>query len=147
MALDLERDGVTVPDIDDPGVLARALQYLGTACRERPHERTAVLVTAVFGPHGADYCGLEGVQFTTFAPLGLVPFRFSQAELSCAAAQPAHRTASCSSGPRNSGRPSALPSSCSSARSGCGMSPTTLPAALLMPAMSAVLSSGLCPAE
>ena len=45
---------------------------------------------------------------------------------------------------RSSTTPSAQPSSASLARSGCGMRPTTLPASLLIPAMSSRLPLGFC---
>ena len=83
----------------------------------------------------------SGVQFTTFAPLGLVPFRFSQAELSCAAAQPLgqppvpadHGTA---------GRPRCR--AVAQVPSGCGVSRRRCRPRYA--GVSAVLSSGLCPA-
>ena len=61
---DLERDGQTVADRDDSGVLARAGDHARTARRERPQQRPRALVGAVLAPHHAEHRQLEVVRHT-----------------------------------------------------------------------------------
>ena len=52
--LDLERARHAVPDIDRPGVLARAQHELAALDRQRLEQPPRVLVAAVLGPHQAE---------------------------------------------------------------------------------------------
>ena len=63
VALDLEREGQAVADIDHAGVLARPLEHVGGAGRESPQEDARGLVRAVLGPERGEETdlGVRGV--------------------------------------------------------------------------------------
>ena len=54
MRFDLKSDGIAIADIDNSGVLSRALEDLRTLSREAPQMYFRALVTAVLAPHHAE---------------------------------------------------------------------------------------------
>jgi hypothetical protein len=62
VALHLEGDGLSVPEIDDAGVLARPLQDPPPARGQPPQEQRRVLVGAVLGPEEREDGELEVVR-------------------------------------------------------------------------------------
>src|SRR5262249_35817345 len=97
---------------------------------QRFQKRPRVLVAAVLGPHQREDGELDLVRLAAHLGDDELVFVVGEAQL----AVPRH--AGTRAAERNSFSPSALPVSGSTACSGCGIRPTTLPAALLMPAMS-----------
>ena len=59
VALDLERDRLSVAEIDDAGVLARPLKHVGAVRRQPAEERRRVLVPAVLAPEEREDGELE----------------------------------------------------------------------------------------
>src|SRR5262249_47947038 len=143
VALDLEDDGESVADVDGARVLTRSLEHAGPLRRQALQIALARLVGAVLGPHhGEDPELREGGR----APedredLGVLgvrePVLGGEREIDRRlAAARAHRAApatASTSEPRIA-RPSSPPKSASTACSGCGISPKTLPRALRTPA-------------
>jgi hypothetical protein len=62
VALDLERDRLSVAEIEDAGVLARPLQDTIAAARQPSQEKRGVLVTAVLRPEEREDGELEVVR-------------------------------------------------------------------------------------
>ena len=62
MALDLERDRLAVAEVDDAGVLARALEHARRRGREALEEQRRVLVAAVLRPEQREDGELEVVR-------------------------------------------------------------------------------------
>lgn len=163
VGLHLERDGVTLADVDDTGVLADADEecvVLGGLLAELLQMDLAALVGAVLGPHhrihGEFGAGGTAAENLPDAPvLVLLQAEFGprlvgvrrlgrvldgvEAVLNGALASLGHHALTSFfrievKNPRPSVRP--VPISGSTACSGCGMRPTTLPASLVMPAIS-----------
>ena len=65
VALDLERDGKTVADVHDAGVLARALEHRRALGREPLQQQGGVLVATVLGPQQREDGELESVRLPT----------------------------------------------------------------------------------
>ena len=78
-------------------------------------------------------------------PIGVVAGHAAGVERGTAGVdvQAAARAEAAPTSERNSTNPSSEPSNALLARSGCGMSPTTLPASLAMPAMASIEPLGL----
>ena len=129
--LDLERARQPAADVDRAGVLARAHDDARALRRQRPQQLARVLVAAVLRPHQAEDRELDLVRLAARQLDDAVVLEVGEPELPVAAHQAATRAAD-----SNSLRPSAEPVSGSTACSGCGISPTTLPAWLDTPAMS-----------
>ena len=141
---DLEDRGEAVADVDRAGVLARALQHARPCRRQLLQVDARALVAAVLRPHHREdaelglgrlalqrprRCARIRLRVTVLTPFdSLTPARDWRPERRL----PARATMTTDS---NRTRPSALPSDASQARSGCGISPTTLRASLQMPAM------------
>src|SRR5918999_3492518 len=65
VALDLERDRLALAEIDDPGVLTRALQNSLAGCRKTAQQQCGVLVRAMLRPQKREDRELEVVGLTT----------------------------------------------------------------------------------
>jgi hypothetical protein len=146
VAFDLERDREPVADVDHAGVLAGALEDALAGGGEAAQEQARVLVAAVLAPEQRVHRELEVVRLAGEVLADAVELAVGEAERavdSCgrhahAATPAAARCAAASaSSPRSSTAPSVEPSSGSTACSGCGMRPATLPAAFVMPATAA----------
>ena len=62
MALDLERDGLALAEVEDAGVLARPLQHALARRGQALQQRRRVLVAAVLGPEQREDRELEVVR-------------------------------------------------------------------------------------
>ena len=62
VALDLERDRLTIAEVENAGVLTRALQNALSFARQPPEEECRVLVAAVLGPEKREDGELEIVR-------------------------------------------------------------------------------------
>src|SRR3954467_11824596 len=141
---DLEDGGKPVTDVDGARILSRALQDSRTVGRQFLQVNPRALVAAVLGPHHRKNSKLRQRRFASqrlddaIVFVGGKPVPFQQRGVDGthgAAVLIRPPAATWDSTDSNSTRPSALPSIDSQARSGCGISPTTLRAALQMPAM------------
>src|SRR5690242_14546662 len=74
MGFDLERDGITVPDIDNPRVLAGADQHAVALGRQLFQMDARALVRAVLAPHHRKNSGFSFVRFTLQDRPNLVEF-------------------------------------------------------------------------
>ena len=153
--LDLERDRQPVADRDHAGVLARPGDDALAGGRQRPQQRLRALVRAVLAPHDAEHRELEVVRVAAAeAVADRVELVVGHAE---AAMERLHRAlghghragrlrprrppapaarAALSTSERMIPSPSSEPRIASAARSGCGISPATLPAAFMTPAIA-----------
>src|SRR3989338_5491505 len=139
--LDLEDCCEPVADVNGAGILARSLQHLGPFGRERFQVDARALVTAVLGPHHREQAELGEVGLAAeelqdaivLVRLQLVTFENLRIDHAPATSAPA--LSDCTTDSKMS-NPSALPSGDSHARSGCGISPTTLRVSLQMPAIA-----------
>ena len=160
--LDLERDRQAVADRDDPGVLARPGDDAGARGRQRPEERLRALVRAVLAPHHAEHRQLELVRVAAEPGPDRVELvvgepepaverllarpppaddRLAATGASSAAADRdraagAARAAALSTSERMIPSPSSEPRTASTAVSGWGIRPATLPAAFVTPAIA-----------
>ncbi len=153
--LDLEGDRVALADVDDTGVLADADEQgvgPGGLLAELAQVHLAALVRAVLGPHHGVHGQLRAggaAAEDLHDPLVLVLLQAQLGPgqldvggrgrvLDRVQRRPAHALTSFLRIEVKNGRPSVrpVPISGSTACSGCGMRPTTFPAALVMPAMS-----------
>lgn len=151
--LDLEGDRIAVADVDDARVLADADEHrvvLGGLLAELAQVHLAALVRAVLGPHDGVHgelgAGRTAAQDLAYARvLVFLQAQFGPGQLDLGGlggvldGVQSHQTLTSFfrievKNPRPSVRP--VPISGSTACSGCGMRPTTLPAALETPAMS-----------
>jgi hypothetical protein len=62
VTLDLERDGETLSEVEDAGVLPRALEHARAVARQPPQEERRVLVAAVLRPEKREDLELEVVR-------------------------------------------------------------------------------------
>ena len=128
--LDLERARQAVADRHRARVLARAQHEPRTLGRQRLQQPPRVLVAAVLGPHQREHGQLDLVRLAPELRDDQVVLVVGEPQLAMAA------HAGTRAADRNSFSPSVEPVSSSTACSGCGISPTTLPAAFDTPAMS-----------
>jgi len=139
VGLDLEGDGVAVSDVNDARVLSRALQDVFARGWELLQMQPRALVGAVLAPHDAEDAQLRvgGLAAQNREDL-LVFFRRELVRLNNLRGDFAHDylTAIEETMERNSTRPSVEPISGSLARSGWGISPSTLRSRFRIPAMS-----------
>ena len=162
MRLDLERDGEAVADGDDPGVLPGALQDPGGLGREGLQDGARVLVGAVLAPERADDPQLGEGGGALEHPLQTAILIHREAMFGDEGRCDRRITGAGTGTGRSRGRgalgghegegredqalvraskerkrtrPSVEPRRGSSARSGCGMRPTTVPEALQTPAI------------
>jgi hypothetical protein len=80
VALDLEGDRLAVAEVDDAGVLARALEDPRRLGREALQEERRVLVAAVLGPEEREDGELEVVRLALEQLLDTVEFPVGQSE-------------------------------------------------------------------
>jgi hypothetical protein len=64
MALDLERDGDPVAEVEDACVLSRALEHAWAVARQPPQQERRVLVAAVLRPEEGEDLELEVVRLS-----------------------------------------------------------------------------------
>ncbi len=144
--LDLERDGHAVAHVHGAGVLARAHQQVRPLDRQPAQQLLRVLVGAVLGPHQAEHGQLEPVGVAPHLLADELVLGVGQAELAVRrGGAHAATVAAWRASDSNSSPPSAEPVSSSTACSGWGIRPMTLPASLVTPAMSRSEPLGLCP--
>src|SRR5215212_5369068 len=141
--LNLEGDRQPVAHVDRAGVLAGAQEQVRTLGRKPAQQLLRVLVAAVLGPHEREDGQLDVVGLAAELLADLLVLVVGQAELRVLRARADH--AGTHAIDWKSFPPSAEPTSGSTACSGWGMSPTTLPASLATPAMSANDPFGFCP--
>ena len=159
--LDLERDREAVPDRDDTGILAGPRDDPFARGRQRPQERLRALVRAVLAPHHAEHGEFEVIRFAVAQPfadrLELVVGhaettmeRLDQAlrhghrvPAPTTTGAPATARSALSTSDRTIPNPSSEPRTASDARSGCGISPATLPALFMTPAIARSAPFGL----
>ena len=144
--LDLERARQAAADRHRAGVLARPHHDARALGGQRAQQLLGVLVGAVLGPHQREDGELDLVGLALHVLDDAVVLLVGEAQL--AVARGDRHAASAAAAPtteRNSFSPSSEPVSGSTACSGCGISPTTLPAALETPAMSRAEPFGFCP--
>ena len=134
--LDLEGDREPVADVDRAGVLARADQHVRPLGREAAQQLLGVLVGAVLGPHQREHRQLDVARLAPEAvddQLVLVVGEPELAVLGLGGPRRRHgaRTATLDSTPARIDSkivsPSTEPVSGSTACSGCGIRPNTLP--------------------
>ena len=126
--LDLERAREPVPEVDRPRVLARAEHEPAALGRQRLEQPARVLVAAVLGPHQAEDRELDLVRLAPQLVDDQLVLGVGEPELAMAGGDHAGAPISAS--------PSTEPVRRSTACSGCGIRPSTLPASLHTPAMS-----------
>ena len=145
VALNLEHDRQAVANVNRAGVLARAHHHARTGGGKPLEQRLGVLIRAVLTPHEREHHQLGvGGRAAHQADHALI-FSLEQPELLVQRlARLSHGHTHASSAAK-SARPSTDPSSGSQASSGCGMSPITLPARLLIPAILSTLPLGFSP--
>ncbi len=80
VALDLEGDRLAVADVDDAGVLARALEYGRALGRKSAQEERRMLVTAVLRPEEGEHGELEVVRLAFEQNADSIEFPVRQAE-------------------------------------------------------------------
>jgi hypothetical protein len=80
MALDLERDRFAVSEVDDPCVLAGALEHERRVGREPLQQQRRVLVAAVLRPEEREDGELEVVRLALEQLLDTVEFPVGQSE-------------------------------------------------------------------
>jgi hypothetical protein len=80
VALDLEGDRLSVAEVDDARVLARALEDARRLRREAPQEERRVLVSAVLRPEEREDGELEVIRLTLEQLLDTVEFPVGQSE-------------------------------------------------------------------
>ena len=68
VALDLERDGLALAEVDHPGVLARPLEHAVAGRGQPAQQRRRVLVPAVLGPQQREDGQLEAVRVALEQP-------------------------------------------------------------------------------
>src|SRR6185369_306062 len=126
--LHLEHRHPAVADVDHAGVLTRALDDVRAGGRELAQVDLRGLVGTVLGPErrGDAELGVARIPAEEAAQTGVLLRR--EAALGAALVRSARAPAF--KRPENSARPSLLPSTASAARSGCGISPSTLPRSL-----------------
>ena len=141
--LDLERDRHAVAHVHRARVLARAHQQVRALDRQAAQQLLGVLVGAVLGPHQAEHGQLEPVGVAPHLLADELVLGVGEAEL--AVRRGAHAATVWRASDSNNRPPSADPVRSSTACSGWGIRPMTLPASLVTPAMSRSEPLGLCP--
>src|SRR4051794_12598303 len=138
VGLDLEGDRVAVADVDGAGVLARPHHHPLALGRQPPQQLARVLVGTVLGPEQAEHRQLDVVRVAAQLLADQLELGVGQPQLAVLGGLDAHAATrpSTAPAPRNSRSPSVEPVSGSTACSGCGISPRTLPASLVTPATS-----------
>src|SRR4051812_20072322 len=141
--LDLERHHEPVAHVDRAGVLARAHDDRSALGGQRPQEAPGVLVATVLGPHQREHRKLDPVRLAAELLDDQVVLGVGEPQLAVAggglgahAGTAAARWDACCAIDSNSLPPSTEPVRRSTACSGCGISPITLPRSLVTPAMS-----------
>ncbi len=159
--LDLEGDGQALADVDDAGVLAHADEHpvaLGQLA-ELAQVHLGALVGAVLAPHdrvhrqlglrrpAAEHLADRGVLVVLQPELGVRLLEVGVLRGELDGVDRGHASTRLSRTEVKKTRPSvpAVPMRSSTACSGCGMIPTTLPRSLRIPAMSRALPLGLLP--
>ena len=141
--LDLERAREPAAERDRAGVLPRAHHHAAALDRQRAQQPLGVLVGAVLRPHQREDRELDLVRLALHVLDDELVLAVGETELAVAGG--GHGHASAGTTDSNSFNPSTEPVSGSTACSGCGISPTTLPAALETPAMSRSEPLGFSP--
>ena len=141
--LDLERARQAAAERDGAGVLARAHDHARALGRQRAQQLLGVLVGAVLGPHQREDRELDLVRVALHVLDDELVLAVGETELAVARGGHGHTSAGATEW--NSLSPSSEPVSGSTACSGWGISPTTLPAALETPAMSRAEPFGFSP--
>ena len=126
--LDLERAREPAAERDRAGVLPRAHHDAAALDRQRAQQPLGVLVGAVLRPHQREDRELDLVRLALHVLDDELVLVVGEPELAVAGG--GHGHASAGTTDSNSFNPSTEPVSGSTACSGCGISPTTLPAAL-----------------
>ena len=145
--LDLERARQPAAERHRAGVLARAHQHARALGGQRAQQLLGVLVGAVLGPHQREDGELDLVGLALHVLDDAVVLR-RRVRPELAVARGDRHAASAAAAPtteRNSSEAVDRPVSGSTACSGCGIRPTTLPAALETPAMSRAEPFGFSP--
>ena len=165
VGLDLEGDREAAADVDGAGVLAGAHHEPRALGRERAQQRLGVLVGAVLGPQQREHRELDLDRLAPQARDDQLVLAGGQPEREARAArprdgaaarrggspvpapaQPVERPhAAAAASEANRPRPSVDPVSGSTACSGCGIRPNTLPRSLTTPAMSSSEPLGFSP--
>ena len=141
---DLEHGGQAVADVHRPGILTRPLQHAWPFGRQGSQVHAGTLVAAVLRPHHREQPQLGQIRFAAHQlddPRVLIRRQAMPREqagidgrhLVTACSRP--RSASVAITDSNRTRPSALPTTRSQARSGCGIKPTTFRPSLQRPAI------------
>ena len=138
-----------VADVDGAGVLARAHHHPLALGRQPAEQLARVLVGAVLGPEQREHRQLDVVRLAAEQLDDALVLGVGEPELavwrlgrrpSALTPRRARRASA-----RNSASPSSEPVSGSTACSGCGIRPSTLPASLATPAMSRTEPFGFWP--
>ena len=162
VGLDLEGDREAAADVDGAGVLAGAHHEPRALRRERAQQRLGVLVGAVLGPQQREHRELDLDRLAVQARDDQLVLAGGQPEGERAReagdgrrgrgtplrapAQPVERLhAAAAASEANTPRPPVDPVSGSTACSGCGIRPNTLPRSLTTPAMSSSEPLGFSP--
>ncbi len=145
VGLDLEGDRVAVADVDGAGVLARPHHHPLALGRQPPQQLARVLVGAVLGPEQAEHRQLDVVGLAAQLLDDQLELGVGQPQLAVLGELDRHAVAPAAATASKTRSPSVEPVSGSTACSGCGIRPTTLPASLRTPAMSRAEPFGFCP--
>ena len=139
---DLEDGREAVADVDRAGVLARPLKHARAFGRQRLQMHARALVAAVLRPHDREQAELGQIRLAADELddarvfVGRDAVALERRGIESSARRIARGRAARAFNDRlEQRRPSALPSTSSQARSGCGIRPTTFRASLQMPAM------------
>ena len=138
VALDLEDRCQTIPQGDRAGVLAGTLQDVGRLGGQRLQVELARFVGAVFRPHDREDSQLREARVAAENLLDVSILGFGEAvfESQCEIDDGiGHRPTTASTREPRTARPSVPPMLSSTACSGCGIKPRTLPASFVMPAI------------
>src|SRR5688572_26576357 len=152
MRLDLEDRRDAVADVDRAGILPRADEHRVSLGRQRAEVHLRGLVRTVLGPHRGVHRELVPVRLAPERRADHLELLVSKPELprELVGNGVGHRPAPAiteESSDAKSACPPVGPTSGSTACSGCGMSPTTLPASFLIPAIPRRAPFGLCASE
>ena len=150
MAFHLEDGGLAVTDIDDTGILARPLDHLLAGDRKLAQMRARGFVGTVLGPHDRENAQLHQVRRPAQTVQDDLVFGVDDAVFlddlgGDAFGVLGHGGYALPRRDSNSFSPSVPPCFSSTARSGWGIMPMTLPCSLVMPAMSRAEPLGLLP--
>ena len=149
VGLDLEGDRVAGADVHRPGVLARSHHHPLALGGQAPQQPARVLVGAVLGPEQREHRQLDAVGLAPDQLADAAELRIGEPQLAVSR-RPllplGHRAhAGTPAMLSNSRRPSVEPVRASTACSGWGIRPSTLPASLVTPAISLLEPLGFSP--